>query len=89
MRLWQVAGADTVLVESYTYKAHEAGPDRSIGRLPDATGELVAVRRAQSRTPARSTRAGNGCTPTPGAANACGKTPAEPLDLGADEGAYR
>src|SRR5436190_2950968 len=36
--LWQVVGAETLVVDAYTYKSHEAAADRAVGRSPDATG---------------------------------------------------
>ena len=85
--LWQVTGADTVLVDTYTYKSHEAAADRSIGRVPD-TGQWVLY---DGLNPYTGTLlpAGNGCSPTPGAANACKASPAHPVSWGGIKAAYR
>lgn len=70
VRLWQLAGSDTLLVDTYTYAAHEVLDDRSTGRLPDGTGEWRVF---DARNPYTGTTPplGTGCAPTPGAANAC------------------
>ena len=70
--LWQVQGADTVVVDAYTYKSHEAAADRAVGRLNDAgTWGLF-----DSLNPYTGTTlpVGSGCAPSPGAANTCGVT---------------
>ncbi len=68
--LWQIAGADTVLVESYTYADHEAEDDRSTGRRPDgaSTWELFDGLNAYTGD---DPPLGNGCAPTPGITNNC------------------
>src|SRR5260221_12419424 len=38
VRLWQAQGGDHLLLEGYTYDAHQAGPARSHRRLPAGTG---------------------------------------------------
>ena len=85
--LWRVTGADTVLVDSYTFKSHEAAADRSVGRAQESglwqlfdglnpyTGTLLP--------------AGNSCAPTPGAANVCTSAPARTSTWGALKAAYR
>ncbi len=85
--LWQVVGADTVEVERYTFKSHEAAADRAIGRAP-ATGEWQLF---DGLNPYTGTLlpAGNGCAPTPGAANACGTTPTRRSTWGALKATYR
>jgi hypothetical protein len=45
--LWQVVGADTVLVDGYTYRSHEAASDRAVGRA-QRRWRLAALRRAKS-----------------------------------------
>ncbi len=72
--LWQVAGAETVLVDSYAYRAHEAASDRAVGRRVDG-GEwalLDALDPYTGTTPPL----GTGCAPSPGVTNLCGDTPA-------------
>lgn len=70
--LWKVTGSDTTLVDSYTYRSHEAATDRAVGRTPDG-GEWKledGLSPYTGTTPPIST----GCTPTPGAPNDCGVT---------------
>lgn len=75
VRLWKIAGSDTVLVDSYTYAAFENLDDRSVGRLPDGGTEW---RLWDHRTPYSGTTPpfGTGCEPTPGTHNQC-PTPVE------------
>jgi len=89
VRLWHAVGSDTMLVESYGYKPHEAGADRSIGRLPDTTGDTWSLFDALSPYTGTLDPQGNGCAPSPGAANACDKTPAEPFTWGRIKAQYR
>jgi len=66
--LLHVAGADTVLVDSYTYNVYEAGSDRSTGRIPDgsATWQIFdSINPYTGHVPPL----GNGLAPTPGASN--------------------
>ena len=72
--LWQVAGAETLLVDSYVYKSHEAAADRSAGRRVDG-GEWAlfdGLDPYSGTTPPLAT----GCVPSPAATNLCGDTPA-------------
>jgi hypothetical protein len=85
--LWQVVGADTVLIDSYTYVSHEAASDRAVGRMPDGGpwGLEDALNPYTGTTPP----VGTGCTPTPGAPNLCGATPAERVSWGRLKTLYR
>ena len=86
--LWQVVGADTVLVDGYAYTSHEAAADRAVGRFPEATGAWVifdALDPYTGTTPPK----GNGCAPTPGSANVCGTTPVQRLPWGRLKAMYR
>ena len=86
--LWQVVGAETLRVDAYTYTSHEAAADRAVGRSPDATGAWVifdALDPYTGTTPPQ----GNGCAPTPGAANACGSTPVRSVPWGRLRTIYR
>jgi hypothetical protein len=78
--LWQVTGPDTVLVDSYTYLAHEAASDRAVGRVPDGgTWTLFdALNPYGGSTPPL----GTGCAPSPGAPNGCGVTPVRAVTWG-------
>ena len=84
--LWQVMGADTVLVDSYTYRSHEAAADRAVGRLDD-TGEwnlFDGLNPYTGTTPPH----GNGCNPSPGAANGC-STETKSVTWGSLKAIYR
>lgn len=86
--LWQVAAAETLLVDAYTYRTHEAAADRAVGRLPDGNGDWVifdALNPYTGSTPP----AGTGCAPTPGGTNACGSTAARRISWGALKATYR
>lgn len=68
--LYDVAGEDTVVVDTYAYASHEVADDRSTGRSPDGNGEWTVfdgLNPYSGSTPPL----GNGCVPTPGAPNAC------------------
>jgi hypothetical protein len=85
--LWQVVGPDTVLVDSYTYKSHEAAADRSVGRMPESgTWSLFdSLNPYTGTTPPT----GNGCEPSPGAPNLCVPTPARETTWGRLKSLYR
>ena len=85
--LWQVLGADTLQVDSYTYKSHEAAADRSVGRAVD-TGQWQLFDGLDTYT-GTLTPAGNGCVPTPGGPNLCSSSPVHPVTWGALKAAYR
>jgi hypothetical protein len=72
--LWQIAGAETLLVDSYTYKTHEAASDRAVGRSPDGSGAWVIFDALNPYTGSTLPK-GNGCEPTPGGTNVCTLTP--------------
>ncbi len=85
--LWKVTGADTALVDSYTYKTHESATDRAIGRTADGTDwRLEDALDPYSGTVLPS---GTGCAPTPGTPNSCGATPAKRTTWGAVKTLYR
>jgi len=86
VQLWQVAGPDTILVDSYTYAGFEVLDDRSTGRMPDGAATWALF---DARTPYAGTTPplGTGCPPTPGASNAC-PTPIEPREWGAIKRLY-
>ena len=79
--LWQVVGADSMVVEEYHYTSHEAAADRAIGRAPDATGPWTLF---DSLDPYSGTIAppGTGCAPTPGQPNQCNTTPSRHVSWG-------
>src|SRR6185503_7333199 len=86
--LWEVVGPDTVVVDAYAYKAHEAAADRATGRSPDAGDEWKLF---DGLNPYTGTLlpAGNSCDPTPDATNACGQTPAARVTWGMIKSIYR
>jgi hypothetical protein len=66
--LWQLAGGDTLMVDSHTFNTYEAEDDRSTGRNPDGVGvwEIFdALNPYTGSTPPP----GNGLAPTPGTPN--------------------
>lgn len=79
--LWKVTGADTVLVDGYTYRAHEAAADRAVGRSL-LTHEWQLFDSLNPYTGTLSP-AGNRCPPSPGAPNECSTTPARMSSWGA------
>jgi hypothetical protein len=86
--LWHIVGADTTLIDSYTYKSHEAAADRAIGRSPDGSGAWVLFDGLNPYTGSTLPK-GNGCVPTPGASNLCGSTPTETMPWGRLKSLYR
>ncbi|MEO6462341.1 MAG: lamin tail domain-containing protein [Candidatus Eisenbacteria bacterium] len=88
VRLWRISGTDTLLVESYGYRAHEAGTDRAIGRLPDTTGGFQLFDGLNPYTGVLVPQ-GNGCPPSPRSLNACSTTPAAPSSWGRIKATYR
>jgi hypothetical protein len=85
--LWQVAGAETLLVDSYTYQSHEAAADRAVGRRTDGGpwALLDGLNPYVGTVPPQ----GTGCTPTPGLANVCDDTPARTPTWGRLKTLYR
>ncbi len=86
--LWQVVGAETLLVDAYSYRSHEAAADRSVGRFPDGSGTWVIF---DALNPYTGTLLppGNGCPPTPGTVNVCDATPAVRASWGRMKTIYR
>jgi hypothetical protein len=70
VRLWHVVGADTLLVDSYTYVAFEVLDDRSTARVPDG-GETWRLFDALNPYTGTTPPLGTGCNPTPGSGNHC------------------
>jgi hypothetical protein len=85
--LWQVVGADTVLIDSYTYVSHEAAADRAVGRMPD--GGPWGLEDALDPYTGSTPPVGTGCAPSPGTANLCGTTPAQHVSWGRLKTLYR
>jgi hypothetical protein len=85
--LWQVVGPDTVLVDTYTYRSHEAAADRAVGRTPD--GGPWQLYDGLNPYTGTALPKGNGCNPTPGAANICTVTPTVPTSWGRLKAIFR
>jgi len=85
--LWQTAGGETLLVDSYLYAAHEAGADRAVGRLPD--GGSWALFDGLNLYTGSAPPPGTGCLPSPNAPNSCGVTPVAPVSWGRVKAFYR
>jgi hypothetical protein len=85
--LWQVAGAETLLVDSCAYLGHEAAADRAVGRKPDGGPWVLfdGLNPYVGTTPPL----GTGCLPTPGLANVCDDTPARAQTWGRLKALYR
>ncbi len=86
--LWQVTAGDTVLIDSYAYKSHEAAADRAIGRLPDASGAWSLFDGLNPYTGSAPPH-GNGCSPSLGGENACTPTPVQNATWGRMKALYR
>ena len=85
--LWQVAGAETLLVDSYAYLSHEAAADRAVGRAPD--GGSWALFDGLNPYVGTTPPPGTNCAPTPGLANVCVSTPARTPTWGRLKSLYR
>jgi hypothetical protein len=85
--LWKIAAGETLLVDSYTYRSHEAAADRSVARLDDDGAWQVF----DGLNPYTGTVPpfGNQCEPTPASANVCGVTPVVPARWGRIKALYR
>ena len=86
--LWQVAGTETLLVDSYRYTSHEGASDRAVGRVPEGTGAWALLDGLNPYTGTLPPLA-TGCMPTPGAANVCDGTPTRPTTWGRIKAQYR
>jgi hypothetical protein len=86
--LWKLAGPDTVLMDSYVYVSHEAAADRASARVPDG-GPAWTLFDGLNPYVGTIPPQGNGCAPTPGAANACVNTPTRTLSWGQVKTLYR
>jgi len=85
--LWQVANGETLRVDSYAYRSHEAAADRSVGRLNDS-GDWTLF---DGLNPYTGTTApvGTRCNPSPGAQNLCETTPVQASTWGRIKLRYR
>lgn len=86
--LYDLAGGDTVVADTYSYMDFEVQDDRSTGRLPDGVGPWV-IFDALNPFAGEGPPAGNGCLPTPGGTNVCSSTvPTEESTWGAIKALY-
>jgi hypothetical protein len=85
--LYRIAGADTAVVDGYTFAEAAARDDRAIGRRSDSPAVWV-VFDAYNPCTAACVPAGSGCYPTPGAANTC-TTATESQSWGSIKSMYR
>jgi len=88
MTLLQVAGADTLLTDSYTYNTYEAEDDRSTGRYPDGSASWWIFDQYNPYT-GQTPPSGTGLPPTPGGANGGVPVPAVYTTWGGVRGLYR
>lgn len=87
--LWKVVGADTLVVDSYAFKSHEAAADRAIGRIPNGGGLWTLFDGLDPYTGTLQPGT-TGCMPTPGAPNVCGAgTPTRNASWGEVKALYR
>jgi hypothetical protein len=87
--LWKVEGPDTLMVDAYTYRSHEAAVDRAIGHSPDGAEGAWVLFDALNPYTGTTPPAGNGCAPTPAEPNVCGGTPTAPVTWGRVKTLYR
>jgi hypothetical protein len=85
--LYRISGADTAIVDSYTFAEAAARDDRAIGRRSDSPAVWV-VFDAYNPCTATCVPAGSGCYPTPGSANTC-TTAAQSRSWGSIKSKYR
>jgi len=85
--LYRIAGADTAVVDAYTFAEVAARDDRAIGRRSDSPSIWVAFD-AHNPCTAACVPAGSGCYPTPGSVNTC-TTATESQSWGSIKSIYR
>jgi len=85
--LLQIAGPDTVTVDTHTYGSIEGGSDRSVGRASSQSEEWILFD-SLNRYTGSGTPPGTGCAPTPGGVNGC-TTDVESTTWGAIKKLYR
>ncbi len=88
VRLFHVAGTDTVMIDAYGYKSHEGAMDRASGRRPDGGGAWALFDGLDPYTGTLEPSS-TGCLPTPGAANACPLTKSRTATWGLLKTMYR
>lgn len=86
--LWQAVGAESLVVDSYRYKSHEAAADRAVGRSPDGAGGWALFDALNPYT-GTLTPGATGCSPSPAALNVCDTTPTRRVSWGSVKLQYR
>ena len=79
--LWQISGAESLVVDRYHYRSHEAAADRAVGRAPDGSGGWALFDALNPYTGTLVPGA-TGCSPSPAAINLCDTTPAKRVSWG-------
>jgi len=87
VRLYRIAGADTSVIDSYTFTEASTRDDRAIGRRCDLPGVWV-IFDAYNPCSSSCDPIGSGCYPTPGSKNTCA-TATESRSWGAIKSTYR
>jgi len=81
--LYKIEGTDTLVADTYGYLAHEGLDDRSTGRMQSDVSEWRVFDGLNTYTGTKPPL-GTGCSPSPGAVNACGpRIPVEGSTWGA------
>ncbi|MGD8869061.1 MAG: lamin tail domain-containing protein [Gemmatimonadales bacterium] len=83
--LYEVNGTDTTVVDSYAYATNEVRDNRSVGRMPEGTGNWVIFDALNPYT--GSDYVATGCTPSPGAGTDCA-TPTKEMSWGRVKSEY-
>ena len=84
--LYDLAGGDTVVVDSYTYADFEVADDRAPGR--DPTGATWEIYDGLNPYSGQTPPLGNGCVPTPGVQSVRGHRARRAVDVGRHQGAH-
>lgn len=86
--LYDTAGGDTTVVDSYAYASFEVADDRAVGRMPDGSATW-AIFDALNVYTGSTLPLGTGCAPSPGLSNDCTTTvPVEQSTWGAIKHLY-
>ena len=85
--LLQIAGSDTITVDTHTYGSIEGGSDRSVGRASSQSEDWILFD-SLNRYTGGGTPPGTGCPPTPGGVNGC-TTDVQSTTWGAIKKLYR
>jgi hypothetical protein len=86
--LWQVVGAESLVVDRIAYLSYEGAADRAVGRVPDGSGEWALFDALDPYTGAL-VPGPTGCSPSPGSANSCSATEVRRVSWGGIKQMYR